>query len=273
MTDAALRLVDGSPEPSVDASDDGSESKVFARSITAPPGAPWDQLRVARLEARVGAPLPLGEVVFQLRRLEAWRPGRAARFAAFYIRSSDIVGSLSTRAFVDGRWMAVSFTSKREREARARRVGLALAALGGGLLVLLAAGAVAISARQAAEGQLADLERLANAKAHLARTTALQLQQARALAAAGVRGRSLYDLLTDLDWASSTKAPGARVQALHWQGGVMAIEARGDSPPVNDVARPVTKVGAAIRPGVWLWGVARSRSVVPPGASSAGAGE
>ena len=60
---------------------------IFVRTFTTPPGLPWDQSRVAMLEVRSGAPLPLGEVIYQLRRLDPWFVGRSARYAAFYVRT------------------------------------------------------------------------------------------------------------------------------------------------------------------------------------------
>jgi hypothetical protein len=252
MTDVQLRLVD---EQAAAADAAADEPKVFARSISVPPGAPWDQARAARLEARVGAPLPLAEIEHQLRRLGSWRPGQPARFAAFYVRTADVGQRLTTQALVDARWLEVTFVSRAERERQARRMSIALAAVAVGLVTLLASAAVAISARGTAEGELSSIEQLADAKQKIAGAVELQHRQAGALEAAGVRGRSLSDYLDDLDWAASAKAPGARIQAVHWQRGAMAIEARGDAAPFNPVGRSVTKVDKPLRPGVWLWGV------------------
>lgn len=252
MTDVQLRLVD--EEPLIDdATDD--EPKVFARSISIPPGAPWDQSRAARLEARAGAPLPLAEIEHQLRRLEGWRPGAPGKFAAFYVRTTDIGAQLTSQTLVDGRWVEVTFVSRAERERIARRAAIVLGAAGAGLLMLIASVAVAISSRASNADQLASLEQLAIAKQRIAQSSDVQRREAAALQAAGVRGRGLNDYLADLDWAAGAKAPGARIQAIHWDHGAMAVEARGEVAPFNPVGRVATKLDKPLRPGVWLWGV------------------
>lgn len=274
MSDLApLRLVDEGEEPVVDA----AEPKVFARSISVPPGAPWDQARAARLEARVGAPLPLGEVSYQLRRLDSWRPGQAAKFAAFYVRAKDVGQRLRAECLVDGRTMEVVFVSRVERERRARGVTLVAVVAALGTVLALASIAVAISARHSAEVQLAGLEKLSVVKSRMAKALEAEHRSASALDVAGMQNRSLSNYLLDLDWASSAKAPGARIQALHWDRGAMAVEARGDAAPLAGGDRELTKIGKPLKPGLWLWGVT-SRGVAggsrnPPPNYQSGSGQ
>jgi hypothetical protein len=251
----SLRLVGDEPPPEDEAAPSGDDPKVFARSISAPPGAPWDQWRAARLEARVGAPLPLTDIVHQLRRLDPWRPGRPAKFAAFYVRASDVGTRLKSEALLDGRWLEVTFVSRAEREHLARRTTLVLLGAGLGALTLVAALVIALGARRDAEDRLASLEQMAAAKERLARTAELQRRESSALAAAGMRGRSLGDYLADLDWMAGAKASGARLQVVHWERGVAAVEARGVTAPFVAAGRIVTKVYKPLRPGVWLWAV------------------
>lgn len=258
MSDAApLRLVDDAPAEALE--DDRTEQKVLVRQFSTPAGAPWDQVKTATLEARLGAPLPLTEVVWRLQRLEPWRPGRPARFAAFYARAREIGERLETVVEVDGRPVAVHFTSNREQARRARAV--AMVGLAVGLVAAATAGSVfvAVSVRGDASDQLAALEPLLAAKTRLAATLERQRHDSRALEAGGLRGRALSDYLSDLAWASAAKAPGARIDALHWDHGLMAVEAHSDAAPFAAGDRVVTKLDKPLRPGVWLWGVS------PPG--------
>lgn len=252
MTDGAqLRLVEEAVGS--ETSEDGQ--KVFARSFAVPPGAPWDQTRAAALEARASAPLPLGDLVYQVRRFDSWRPGRAAKFVAFYARTTDVAERLKTEMLVDGQSMQVVFVSSAARDREMRR-GLVVATFAATSVVLIALSvAVSIASRSEADQQLASLEQLADAKSRLARTVDIQRRAAAALDRAGMRRRSLDDYLHDLDWASSAKAPGARIQAVHWDSGALAVESRGDTAPFVAAGREATKVDKPLKPGVWLWGV------------------
>ncbi len=252
MSDVApLRLVDEDEPPEASA----QEPKVHARQFAAPAGAPWDQARAARLEARLGAPLPLAELVYQLRRLEPWRPGRPARFAAFYARSRDVGELLEAVVEVAGRPLAVRFVSASAQSRKAR--GLIAVALGVGVALAAVAGAVtlALSVRSDAEERLTSLEPALAAKTRLARALERQSKESRALETGGLRGRALSDYLSDVAWASAAKAPGARIDALHWDHGLMAVEAHGDTSPFVG-NREVTRIDKPLRPGLWLWGVA-----------------
>jgi hypothetical protein len=263
MTDAAmLRLVE-EPDGAREAPEE-AEPKVFARSIAAPAGAPWDQTRVAHLEARAGAPLPIGELVYQLRRLEPWRPGNPARFAAFYARSAAVGARHKTHAEVDGRRLEVTFVSRAEREREAKRASLIFAIAGGCMVVVLASIAVGVTARHNTEAQLVALEGLAAQKAQLAAAADTARLQSNALTVAGVRGHAVSDLLGDLDWAATAKAPGARIQAVHWSGAVMVVEARGQIDPFVAGGRTATRMEKPLRPGLWLWGVTKGADARVP---------
>ena len=56
------------------------QPQVLVRVIVTPPGAPWEQARAAKLDAQHGAPLPISELIHQLRRLAPWAPGRPGRY-------------------------------------------------------------------------------------------------------------------------------------------------------------------------------------------------
>lgn len=246
-----LRLVEDD-----EATADTSEPKVFVRSITAPPGLPWDQARAAGLEARLGAPIPLGGVTYQLRRLDTWAPGASARFAAFYVRSEEVHGQLTTFAEVDGRSVQVVFSSAAELRRRARRLAI-MAGAAALVLVLLAAPALwALKARADAETRLTGMEQTVAAKMRQANNLRSLKRQARILDAAHARGRGLSDVVADLAMVSTAKAPGARIQAFHWDKRYIAVEARGDGEPFARLGRLVRKSDRPSRSGVWLWVIA-----------------
>ncbi|WP_423306981.1 hypothetical protein [Caulobacter sp. KR2-114] len=229
--------------------------RIFVRPFLAPAGAPWDQGRAAGLEARLGAPLPLAEIVYQVQRLEPWRPGRPARFAAFYARARDVGEALEEVVEVDGQARAVRFVSARV-QARKAQGAIALALLLGMLAASVGtAFAYALVARGADAERLESLTPAVAGKARLAKALDRQRRESRALENGGVRGLALSDYLSDLAWASAAKAPGARIDAVHWDHGLMAVEAHGDQPPFAAGDRQVTKVPKPIRPGLWLWGV------------------
>ena len=122
------------------------EPKVFVRVIPTPPGMPWDQARAAALEARQGAPLPLIDVAYQVRRLAPWAPGQPGRHAAFYVRAQEVGEALATVQTVDGRSLTVQFVSFAEQRRRSRRLvrlGIVGAGAAGALrgLVMLVSGA------------------------------------------------------------------------------------------------------------------------------------
>ncbi|HUO23362.1 MAG TPA: hypothetical protein VMU59_12665 [Caulobacteraceae bacterium] len=247
---APLRLyfaevVEADPEP--------QPPTVFVRTLSVPPGAPWDQARVARLEAQAGAPLPLNDVFYRLFRLDGWRPGHAARYAACYVRAEEAGAAFQAKVEVGGRTLQVRFLSAKARNRRALRLGAAAVATA--VLAFLAGGAVtsALSLRAEVADRLAVVERMAAVDAHAAQGRARANAQARLLDAEGVRGRSLTSVLSDLAWASSAKMPGATIEAVHWDRGALAVEVRGEGAPFAGSERALVKQPKPLRPGVRLW--------------------
>jgi hypothetical protein len=240
-----------SPEPAARA----VGPTIFVRTFTAPPGLPWDQRRVANLEARSGAPLPLTEVVYQLQRLAPWSVGRSARYAAFYVHSRDAVKPFQSTVDVDGRPVRVNFAPP--EDARRRVMGLAaLASVTAGVaLAVSAAVSTAWSVRTETESRLDTLAKVAAAKTRTARELDRQRKLARSLAAEGVGGLQLDVVLADLDWAARARAPDAAIRGFHWDHGHMAVEVRGDGSPfiVND--RTIVRTDKPISGHDWLWGV------------------
>ena len=232
-----------------------SEPKIFVRSISTPAGLPWSQARIAALEARLGAPLPLHEVVYQLHRLEAWRPGQPARYASFYARAQDVGDEFSTTMQVDGRSISIQFVSAAEQHKRARRLMVIALITAVFAAVVVAAITTALAGRAAGEERLAGVEHLAMNRLRQAEAEEHLKEQTRALDSMNVDGHRMSDFFRDLNWASGAKSPTAHIQALHWDRGYMAVEVRGDAAPFTDSDRAVVRVSKPIKPGTWLWGV------------------
>ncbi len=231
------------------------EPTVFVRTFSTPPGLPWDQQQAAALDARSGAPLPLAEVTYQLRRLEPWSMGRPARFAALYVRVQEVGQGLDRTVQVNGRPLRVRFFTALERNRRARRLGLVAVAAGSFALVTSGAVTTALAVRQEAVARLDALDQIAAAKHKVMREAERERLIGLSLDAEGVKSFKLGEALADLTWASTAKAPDARIEALHWDHGHMAFEVRGDVVPFASSDRTIIKASKPIRPRVWLWGV------------------
>lgn len=213
---------------------------------------------MASLEARSGAPLPLGDVIYQIRRLDPWSLNRAVRYAAFYVRAEEASEDLVNAVDVNGRLVRVRFLSRAQRNRRARRLGF-LAAVSS-LAALAVSGSLtsALAVRRETTAQLDAVEKIASAKYRAAKAYDRERLLFQSLEKAGVSHQQLSDVLADLDWASRSKAPDARIEALHWDHGHFAVEVRGDGPPFLP-GRAMTKDAKPLRARTWLWGVA-SRS-------------
>jgi hypothetical protein len=229
--------------------------QVFARAIVTPPAPPWEQMRAATLEAQHGAPLPLPELVHRIKRLARWAPGRPGRFAVFYVRSKEFRAPFETTVDVDGQSVKVAFGLGGEQVRRARGWAAVL-----GLLVLTGAvlgtaATLAFRARDEAEIRLESAEKVGSRKLASAMHYQAQIAQARALRAAIGRAQPIGIMINDLSWIGASKAPEARLAAVHWQGGVMAVEVRGDQAPFPAADRHLERAAHALRAGVWLWGI------------------
>ena len=228
---------------------------VFVRTLSAPPGAPWDQARAAALEARVGAPLPLSEVAYRLRRLDPWSPGRPSRYAVCYVRAQEAGETFEAQVEIDGRTITIPFLSTAERNRRARRLGGLAAIVAVTTLSLAWAVSTALTIRSDTDDRIAAADLRAAHRLRQAQEQARVHKEARLLDAAAGAHQGLADLLGDIAWTASTKAPDAHIDALHWEHGYIAVEVRGETAPFNNPDRAVLKAGKPIRPGVWLWGV------------------
>jgi hypothetical protein len=236
--------------------DDGEERQlVFVRVINTPPGAPWDQSRQAALEARLGAPSRMTDVVCRVRRLESWRPARPARFAAVYARAEDIRDGLRATPTIDGRPILISFMPPAAQARRLRNVSViaAAATISFALLLLLA---ITAASRRSQTGELLNqTEAMSSARLTQANRVETRESESRVLDRLNLRHQRLSEVIAEIAWASSARSPSAHVQALHWDHGFLALEADGDSPPIDKLAQPMQRSRAPVRPGVWLWGL------------------
>lgn len=256
---AALSFDDDPDSPTRE----GAEPQVFVRTFAIPAGLPWDQGRAARLEARHGAPLPIVELNHRLKRMGGWAPGRAGQFAVFYVRKADVISAFETTVDVDGEPVRVAFGVSANRLPRLRALGVIVAAGMASVLLLGAAGVASLTARAQATQRLETLEATAAAKLRLARRAQAARDQSARLAKAQGQASEARDVLADLAWLAQAKTPDARIVAVHWDRGLIAIEARGPAAPVGTADRQVVRATRPVRPGVWLWGIARDRGAGP----------
>jgi hypothetical protein len=231
------------------------QPRVFGRLIAVPPGLPWEQRRAAVLEARHGAPIPIAGLAWQVRRLERWALGAPARFAAIYAPLAAVRDRLEAEVNVDGEPVKAVFVAPQTQAALRRRTAL----VGGGsavaaLIIILAVG-TALTRRSEVSVSLTEAEALASTKIRAVENEQRRRLATRTLAAAVDRGAPVETMLTDLAWLSAAKAPDARVEAVHWEGGVMALEVRGGdaAPIVSPNGRTLERGAKPLRRGVWLW--------------------
>lgn len=239
-------------EPATDAA---KAPHVFVRAVSVPPGWPWEQARAARLEAEHGAPLPLSELMHQVRRLSPWGLGKPGRFGVFYLRRQEFRGPFETIVDVDGQAVKLAFGTPAGRVRRLQGAGVAV-----GLCVLvgaiLGAGvALALGIRSEAEARLEAVEQRAATRLRAAEAAKARIEQVRDLESLVAGGRPLDAVLDDLSWVALAKTPEARLVGVHWEGGLLAVEARGEATPFLSADRPLERAETPIRPGVWLWAV------------------
>jgi len=249
--------------------DDEPSARVFGRSISVPPGFPWDQAKAARLEARVSSPLPAHEVALQMRRLDAWAPGRPARYAAFYARRADVRAGLSELVEIDGVPLEVLFASP-ETAARRRTTVIAIAAsVAAFVSVLVVSVGAAMTARCDAEEQVSRLELSIDQRTHALAVRSKSLNEARALDNSGLADRDIDHVLNDLAWVGANKGADVRFLSWYWDRGVMAVEVRGSAPPFSASDREIRRAEKPTQRGVWLYGIASAKASNASGAGPA----
>lgn len=262
------RTVEFPEEPQIPTPEE-PHPQVFVRAFSVPAAMPWEQTKAAQLEARHGAPLPIAEVMHRFRRLGSWSPGRAGRFAVFYIRRREYKQAFETVVEVDGEPIKVAFGAGGAQLQRAQSGLIYTALIGALVLVLVGGAAAALKARSAAAAQADAVEQALEAKARMAAGLTRQREYARALRTAAGRAAPVGDVLADVAWATSVRNPDAKVMALHWDHGFLAAETRGATAPFEVPPEALEKSERPIRSGIWLWGV-QSSALSAQAAASAG---
>jgi hypothetical protein len=236
-------------------SDTAEPPQVFVRVFQAPAGLPWEQARAAQLEARHGSPLPIADVLHQVKRLGAWSLGEPGRYAAFYVRRAEFSGPFETTVQVEGAPIRVAFGTGATQAARLRQAA-ALGGLVGATLVIAGVGlTLALGVRSETTAQLDLAQQTLAAKSRALRSAVRQAEQTEALADVAQGGQPVATVHTDLAWVGAAKTPDARIVAVHWDRGLLGVEVRGEAAPFGNGERQVERSDRPIRAGVWLWGV------------------
>jgi len=220
--------------------DQGPEAKVFARGFATPPGAPWDQWSAARLEARHGAPLPVADLHWSLRRLDRWRAGAEGRFAvAYMLRSAVAAPPGPTIVEIEGAPVRFSFGPPLRLPPIQP---LPLVVIVGALALSGFCGWEAWRARVEKEAQLSRLEDVAQRAERLARRQRQAVSDARAVERAGLQGRSFADLTEDLTWLGANREAGSVVQGVVWTPEGLEARLAGDGRPVVHDERAIAAI-------------------------------
>lgn len=233
--------------------------QVLVRVIVTPPGAPWEQSRAAKLDAQHGAPLPISELIHQLRRLAPWAPGRPGRYAVFYLRAREFHAPFETTVEVEGQPIQVRFGTPTRDMARVRQAGLALILLVVTGAVLGTATLLALRVRSEATVRLEAAEQLAASRLKMAEAFSKRSNDTRELRVMVGAARPLDEVINDLTWVATARTAEARIVGVHWDRGLLAVEARGEQPPFLAIDRPLERSNRQLRPGVWLWAVGGRR--------------
>lgn len=227
-------------------------TKIFARVIEIPPGAPWDQYRAARLDAVHGAPLAAGDVAFALKRLSPWRPRTSARYGVAYRRKSEPGVSDIVEVMLVGRPVRFRFPGQ---AARADGNLVATGVLGAlAAAALLAGGLKAVEARAAKAEALTRLEARAAVLVRQDRRDRQARAEAALIRRADGEGRGFADLTSDLWWLGQVRNAEVALRRIQWSRGAMVITGFGAETLIAGAERPVHALGDAAGLRTWRIG-------------------
>lgn len=169
--------------------------------IETPPGPPWSQHQIARLQAQHRSPLPLDRVEILLARRAAWRLGGSGAFYAAILRAEDAppVGD-DLEQLVDG--VPVLF----KRQGAIKREATPLLVIG--LLALVTAAALTVAVTAAGK-----VEPVRSPKSALAGSPAKQRVAAQ-------NAQVVDDLIAARDAFGSTGG----LQALEWTPEALVVQ-------------------------------------------------
>lgn len=227
-------------------------SDVFVTILEAPPGAPWDQGRAAKVAAELEAPMPVGELDIAMQRLGPWRSKEPARFAIGYRRAGSGVMEDRARVLVDGREIVLTFRSAAVEAERRRTF---IAAITVAVLTATALSLAAMKWIHVREQRAAALE----ARAQIARQQLVQ-QRRQAATLRGLAiierndlsGRSGQQIASDLIWLGLARDRSVPISAVRWENRRLEVSA---------TSTPVTEASSS-RAGIWI--VAPQRQAAGP---------
>ena len=228
-------------------------AKPFTRTLSTPPGWPWDQARIAALEARHTSPVSSGDIAIVMRRLQPWQLGESGRFVAIYVRDADIQQGLKLDLDIGGKKISVDMPAPHQKAEQARDRLWSLGLIGLMVICLLGFAMVTLQRRTAEAERLTAMETLMSRKVRDAEGVARAKADAEALADLNLDNRTLDNAIQDLKTISLQRDPAARLEAFYWNKGYWAVEVRGDAPPVRDATVPLQRSTKPVRKGVWLW--------------------
>ncbi len=249
----------GGPNP-----DQANAPQTFVRPVTTPAALPWEQSRAAGLEAALSMPSAKGDLRYRLVRTKGWRPGQPGRFAAVYLKGAAPEISCTAEILVEGRALKIAFISDATRRRQIKEQAVALVAFAGpaALFILALSGSIAV--RSDRELRLQALEAKAARAELFTKRLAKERAEARLFSHSGLADHTLKEAQADLSWLARNRNLAAHVQAIHWEGGLMTITARGDTPPLRSSERELRRSAKPLQPGLWLWGVGPARRVSMP---------
>jgi hypothetical protein len=216
----------------------------FVRFFAIPAAGPWDQDRAAKLNASLGSPIPADDAAICIRRLGLWSPNEPARYAAAYMRKSQISGEHRLTKALEGR--DVEFVFRDDRLVRTQR----MRRLTDLVLVVVAGVAVLLAATKSLTARSDNALVAAGAKRALQMSLARQTELTREekisalLARAGGQTRGGDDLMRDLAWVARSKRADSQIEALTWEAGALTLKTADQSNPIASTDRQVSAISS-----------------------------
>ena len=233
-----------------------ASSASFTRQISTPTALPWRQSQMAELEARLGAPAPIEQLVYRVRRTSPWRARDHGQFEVEYAHAP--LGGAPPRRLLFGTIPLPSSSSSESRQAELRSAAIIVALIAAALILPIAAVTQTVSIRGARSAAILDLEQHADVVERRAKFAARRAAEAKRFDRLQVRELSPAQVLQDLNWVSVHKLPGVTISGVHWAHGIAALETSSAASPVDSTEHATERAPRPLRPGVWLWGVATS---------------
>lgn len=206
---------------------------VFTRTLTTPAALPWDQRRIAQLDAEAGSPSPLHLVYILVLRLTPWRPGGPSDFLIAYARRSDTSWTLSASTVVQGRTRHLRFETPAARQDRLQKWTIALGCTFAAMAIIAGAGVWSVMQRASGDAYLTGLEKRARAQARQRRMILDVDRNTDIIAEAGLSRSTLAATGADLNKIAQLRDPTIRITAIEWIPGTVVLETPGPSAPLQ----------------------------------------